>query len=551
MHDTADVTREEIREWLEDLLEVKFTSDDWVRELDNGVILCQLLEKIDPSFKVKYSKRAAGVWVKRDNLSLFLDVLKDKIALEPVVLFEITDLLPQEGQKGKDENVISCLYHLSRVAHERFGVRPPGMVQAELEIEAEEEMGEEAIDEILERQGSAPPHPVVEEEKEEEKEEEEKEEEKKVEEEEAKEEVPREEEEARPPPVVYKPVKGDEIDEKLAENVNKAGVGADVPTRVVRVKKGQYIILPQKKVMHMRVLRGMLMVRVGGGWSDFHSWLAHMQQFSASHFASKNISAISKPVQRAVDKAVEKADVLEESTRSNLSGTQKSTKPLPTPPTEVLDAVEPPKDLPPKRKGAEGTKKPGARPVDAKPAATPATRPSAHDRRAPAERPPHAAPSARRPSAPAASSPSRRRSATAVVSGAQPPHTTKALRSTPGAGGQSKPAPKPAPKTAPRPAPKPAPKSAPKSAGPKAAAAAPRPTTAPRTSKVRSATTAVPRPASASSPSSKPLAASTKSLGSSKKGLSSSAKGVSKGLSASLKNKGKGKDGGDDEGQVA
>ena len=423
------IVEAEIREWVEGLARHKFQSaTTWIDEMDSGSVLCKMLEGIDPTLKVKFKAKPFGYWGKRDNLSLFLDVVKYKCELDTSFIFEITDILNQEGtRKGNPTNVVTSLYHLSKLAHEKYGTEPPGTVKVDLEIENETEPEPEELDRIMAkamadhsteeassvniraaldaienssrqnipqvavieasptpeitpavtptitpsasratpprqippeyntphadpigecqspesnilfgipsvqsirtntvtalressreqlspsaspvgngspeisvaspggtRRGSeTPTRSLI---------------------------TPKEHaasfiklknerKEKEKPQKKYKSVKGDEIDEAVAvavrqreKEVATPGIAVgnnpnpninnnvDVSGRVVRIKKGQYLLVPQRKVFYMRILRGQLMVRVGGGWEPFASWMDHLKQFHASHFGSK------------------------------------------------------------------------------------------------------------------------------------------------------------------------------------------------------------------------------------------------------------------------
>eukprot|EP00659_Diplonema_papillatum_P005266 gene5266-8038_t len=315
VEDDYDLRKHDIRDWVEEISGVKFASEeDWVLELDNGVTLCKLLAGIDASIAPKFREKPIGMWGKRDNISLFLDVVRHKLDVDTIFLFEITDLVDAgEGTSAKNEkNVINCLNAMAKTAHARFGTALPGTTQADLEVEAEEEPAENEIDQILRgvenedseattplnqsirsassahsagppadatpaqrtidlhqpavqhsgaAQHQAPADP-------------------------AKKERPRLPKVARKK---YKAAKGDDIDEAVAaavrsrEQMTDQGLVPGHPdVRIVRIKKGQYLLLPSRKVFYMRILRGQLMVRVGGGWQAFDQWLDHLKHFSAS-----------------------------------------------------------------------------------------------------------------------------------------------------------------------------------------------------------------------------------------------------------------------------
>ena len=100
----------------------------------------------------------------------------------------------------------------------------------------------------------------------------------------------------------------DELDRAL-EDALAATSGELGDLAVVRLDKGQYLLLPQKKVFHMKIIGGQLSVRVGGGYQPFDQWIG-----KATKLASKKHSA---PITR-LDHHVEA-----------LADAYKSGKPLP------------------------------------------------------------------------------------------------------------------------------------------------------------------------------------------------------------------------------
>eukprot|EP01062_Namystynia_karyoxenos_P075405 TRINITY_DN726_c0_g2_i1.p1 TRINITY_DN726_c0_g2~~TRINITY_DN726_c0_g2_i1.p1 ORF type:complete len:570 (+),score=160.20 TRINITY_DN726_c0_g2_i1:38-1747(+) len=298
----------DVRDWLERVLDMSFEAPrdgahyKWIEELQNGAHLCRLLECISPELKVKYQKRPVGVWAKRDNLSIFIDRIKsDLVGVPSAVLFEITDLLPSDGSgEWHPRNVVTCLYHLIKIAHERYGVEPPGMLAAELEIDQMSDPADAEVEAAIHRaedEGEAPDEDDEEEDEEDD------------EQPSALAPAPPEDAAFPPPPAPespdvvpspsskkYKAVRGDEIDQQVKREFNtlvrrslrsRAGAAPSMPLpgeppKLIRLRQGQYLVLPMKKVVHMRVLRGYLMVRVGGGWKGFEEFMQHMSQFQAT-----------------------------------------------------------------------------------------------------------------------------------------------------------------------------------------------------------------------------------------------------------------------------
>jgi hypothetical protein len=76
----------------------------------------------------------------------------------------------------------------------------------------------------------------------------------------------------------YVPRRGDDIDEKVGEVVNRTLLQQS-HTRIKRLPhSGAYVVYHRvtgkRSIVHVRVVRTTLMIRVGGGWDGFESWLA-------------------------------------------------------------------------------------------------------------------------------------------------------------------------------------------------------------------------------------------------------------------------------------
>ena len=277
-----DIGLIDLREWVENLVKQDFSTrkegqDEmwWVEELTNGVILCRLLEAISPTeLKVKYKEKVPTIWGKRDNLNMFLDTLKDKLDFDRNSLFEITDILLQEGDDSgtRPKNVISVLHILALTANERFGIELPGAARIAAEVDKEDDPDENEVDELY--QTTLINLPTISPEESEE------------------EEIPEVVPEKAPEPVVvekpkkkvrrtYRKAEGDEIDAMLAAEFGEGDLIGQ--GRIVRIKKGQYLLAPEKKVFCMRVIGGKLMVRVGGGWETFKKWSEHVGKLQATN----------------------------------------------------------------------------------------------------------------------------------------------------------------------------------------------------------------------------------------------------------------------------
>ena len=206
--------------------------------LQTGVLLCQLALAIDASLKLRYKQSAAvGSFFARDNINSFLDVALGWGVLRSQ-LFEVDDLV----MRKHDRTVVNSLLDITRVVYIRFPhVLPPQLVQFELEIAA------------LETQPPPPPPPAA------------------VQPPPPPEPVAVEPAEPAEPPkpkgprwLPYIPDEADPLDVAVGRIVN----GHALDTLVKRVLKGQYYIA-EEKVHHLRLVRHLVLVRVGGGWEGF------------------------------------------------------------------------------------------------------------------------------------------------------------------------------------------------------------------------------------------------------------------------------------------
>jgi len=245
--------------------------DKFFALLQDGVILCQLVEKISKD-NTKYRKDAKPqTFHARENITHFLDSIKF-IGVPVVSIFEADDLVARKN----DKSVLTSLLQLSRIAAKKYNIEPPTMIKYELEIEEEQRKKEEKTDEK--------------EEEEEEKDNEKEEEEEKDEPEKEKEKEPEQQQtQKKEEPVVdkakdtkekyqflpYVAKKGNEIDQAIALALNKNHV--DVDCKQVQVKnkkrrrdakhKAEYVVNGHR--VPVRMLQGVLHVRVQNEWINF------------------------------------------------------------------------------------------------------------------------------------------------------------------------------------------------------------------------------------------------------------------------------------------
>ena len=143
--------REDLAEWINSLAyDVNLSAENFISELDNGVVLCQQARLIQryaeeyvilhsnenlkiPTKGVHYTEKGAvsGSFVARDNVANFISWCRD-IGIPDVVLFESDDLVLHKNEK----NVILTILDVARKAL-KFGVQPPEIVRFEKEIDEE------------------------------------------------------------------------------------------------------------------------------------------------------------------------------------------------------------------------------------------------------------------------------------------------------------------------------------------------------------------------------------------------------------------------------
>ncbi|KAL5239494.1 hypothetical protein ACI65C_006904 [Semiaphis heraclei] len=142
--------KEDLADWINKSLDIDWlNANNLLDMLDNGVILCRLAKIIEclahesilmghykgdlPTISSRcFESAARHSFFSRDNTDKFIQFCR-RLGVHQHLLFESDDLVLQ----NKPRNVVLCLMEVSRLAS-RFGLEPPGLVQMEKEIDAEE-----------------------------------------------------------------------------------------------------------------------------------------------------------------------------------------------------------------------------------------------------------------------------------------------------------------------------------------------------------------------------------------------------------------------------
>jgi len=112
--------QQECRWWIETITSCEFKVDDFHEALKDGVLLCRLVNIINPKKKIRFKKNASMPFVARENIAAYIGACK-RVGVSEHDLFVTGDLY--EGQSMKQ--VITNIFALSAKAREKGMIEGP------------------------------------------------------------------------------------------------------------------------------------------------------------------------------------------------------------------------------------------------------------------------------------------------------------------------------------------------------------------------------------------------------------------------------------------
>ena len=171
--ESLTVIKEDLAEWLSQLLKIDITAETFLTKLDTGVVLCHLvgaiqehveslknegkfeqpkLEQPVPMGALKCKDTAEhGSFFARDNTANFIEWCR-KYKIEEAVLFESDDLVMHKDEKSV---VLTLLEVARRVA--KLGMQTTQLAMIEMAIENEEDIKETTPPPATPPSGTPPP----------------------------------------------------------------------------------------------------------------------------------------------------------------------------------------------------------------------------------------------------------------------------------------------------------------------------------------------------------------------------------------------------------
>jgi len=128
----AWILTEEVVRWLNPILNLTMTKENLLDTLSSGVLLCKLIQRIDPKLPMPkiHESATAGSFFAHDNVKNFLKACVS-LGVSEHVLFDSGALVSAEKNQRA---VVHCILALAKVAT-KYGIAPPEIVKMEMELD--------------------------------------------------------------------------------------------------------------------------------------------------------------------------------------------------------------------------------------------------------------------------------------------------------------------------------------------------------------------------------------------------------------------------------